>query len=99
MHPRAAEELVLVIDGVGTLWQDGETYPLSFGDVIGWVAGSGTTHTIMNNTNAPGQGPEKDLVLLVWGERAMAVKDECYYPFNPENAKKYEAQQGWWKGV
>ncbi|KAG9082458.1 hypothetical protein FRC07_014196, partial [Ceratobasidium sp. 392] len=51
-----------------------------------WKAGTGITHTIINDTKrVPGEttGDEEDLILLVAGENKLE-EDKIFYPFNPE---------------
>jgi uncharacterized cupin superfamily protein len=70
------EEFVYVIEGAPDVWIDGYLHRLSPGDGVGFPAGTGITHTVLNNTNS--------LVrLLVVGE---ASKDDTkiVYPLNPE---------------
>jgi uncharacterized cupin superfamily protein len=85
-HAHSAEdELVFCLQGRGVVWQNGWTYPFVPGDVAGWKAGTGITHTIFNDTKqVPGEeGEEEDLILLVVGEHKPG-EDKLFYPFNPE---------------
>ncbi|KAG8709938.1 hypothetical protein FRC08_017854 [Ceratobasidium sp. 394] len=87
-HAHSAEdELVFCLQGRGVVWQNGWTYPFAPGDVAGWKAGTGITHTIINDTKrVPGEAPdeeEEDLILLVVGENKPG-EDRLFYPFNPE---------------
>ncbi|KAG8741045.1 hypothetical protein FRC10_003429 [Ceratobasidium sp. 414] len=87
-HAHSAEdELVFCLQGRGIVWQNGWTYPFVPGDVAGWKAGTGTTHTIINDTKrVPGETAdeeEEDLILLVVGENKPG-EDRLFYPFNPE---------------
>ncbi|CAE6462963.1 unnamed protein product [Rhizoctonia solani] len=80
------DELVFCLQGRGTIWQNGWIYPFEPGDVVGWKAGTGITHCILNDTKqVPGQldEGEEDLILLVVGENKPG-EDELYYPHNPE---------------
>ncbi|KAG8706119.1 hypothetical protein FRC08_001265 [Ceratobasidium sp. 394] len=87
-HAHSAEdELVFCLQGRGVVWQNGWTYPFAPGDVAGWKAGTGITHTIINDTKrVPGEArgeEEEDLILLVVGENKPG-EDRLFYPFNPE---------------
>ncbi|KAG9121190.1 hypothetical protein FRC07_002959 [Ceratobasidium sp. 392] len=87
-HAHSAEdELVFCLQGRGIVWQNGWTYPFAPGDVAGWKAGTGITHTIINDTKrVPGEAADKeeeDLILLVVGENKPG-EDRLFYPFNPE---------------
>ncbi|KAJ1311792.1 hypothetical protein OPQ81_010257 [Rhizoctonia solani] len=80
------DELVFCLQGRGTIWQNGWIYPFEPGDVVGWKAGTGVTHCIINDTKPiPGQlnQEEESLILLVVGENKPG-EDELYYPHNPE---------------
>ncbi|CAE6480839.1 unnamed protein product [Rhizoctonia solani] len=94
MSPHAhskEDELVFCLQGRGTIWQNGWIYPFEPGDVVGWKAGTGITHCVINDTKQiPGQlnKEEEDLILLVVGENKPG-EDELYYPHNPE---RYEVQ-------
>lgn len=74
------------MQGRGLVWQNGWTYPFVPGDVAGWKAGTGVTHTIINDTKrVPGEtdGEEEDLILIVVGEHKPG-QDRLYYPYDPE---------------
>ncbi|QRW04787.1 cupin domain-containing protein [Ceratobasidium sp. AG-Ba] len=83
----AEDELVFCLQGRGIVWQNGWTYPFVPGDVAAWKAGTGITHTIINDTkHLPGETTgeeEEDLILLVVGED-KPDDDKMFYPFNPE---------------
>lgn len=70
------EEFVYVIQGNPDAWIDGEIYPLGPGDGVGFVPGTGISHTFINNT-------QSDVQLLVVGDTTRA-DNLCYYPLNPE---------------
>ena len=73
----AEEEFVYVIEGHPDVWIDGRLHRLEPGDAVGFPAGTGICHTVINNT-------ETEVRLLVVGERP---KDEnrIRYPRNPEH--------------
>lgn len=73
---RDEDEFVYVVAGEVDAWNDGHVAPMGEGDFIGWEAGTGVTHVIMNNSGA-------DALLLVGGE-ASRVKNQYWYPFHPE---------------
>jgi uncharacterized cupin superfamily protein len=81
----AEEEFVYVIEGTPDVWLDGVLHRLRPGDSVGFPAGTGLTHTFLNNT-------DQDVRLLVVGE---ANKDEnrIYYARNPEQREK---RSDWW---
>ncbi len=70
------EEFVLVLQGQIDLWLNGFIYPLKEGHAVGFPAGTGISHTFINNS-------DQDVQLIVAGEK---TKDEnlCYFPINLE---------------
>lgn len=61
------EELVFVIEGTPDAWIDGELTRLGPGDAVGFPAGTGIAHTILNDT-------AEDVRLLVVGERIPGAR-------------------------
>jgi uncharacterized cupin superfamily protein len=74
------EEFVYVAGGAVDCWLDGHVFPMEEGDFVGWRAGTGLTHVIMNNS-------KKDALLVVGGE-ASRSRARCWYPFHPHRAKE-----------
>lgn len=72
---RDEEELVFVLEGRPDVWIDGETFRLTEGDAVGFPAGTGITHTFINDT-------EIDVRLVVVGERKE--HGAVFYPLHPE---------------
>jgi uncharacterized cupin superfamily protein len=70
------EEFVYVIEGTPDLWLDGRLHRLKPGDGIGFQAGTGISHSFLNNT-------ESEVRLLVVGE-AHKAENRIFYPLNPE---------------
>lgn len=70
------EEFVFVIEGEPDLWLDGHVRRLKPGDGCSFPAGTGITHTFLNNTAA-------DVRLLVVGE-ASRRRSRWYYPLHPK---------------
>ncbi len=60
---RDEEEFVYVVSGKVDAWNDGHITPMGEGDFIGWEAGTGITHVIINNS-------DEDAILIVGGEAA-----------------------------
>ncbi len=52
---RDEDEMVFVLSGAPTLWQDGRTYPLRPGLAVVWPAGTGVAHSILNDGPAPAE--------------------------------------------
>jgi uncharacterized cupin superfamily protein len=76
---RDEEEFVYVVSGDVDCWIDGHIHPMSAGDFVGFAAGTGITHTILNNSDA-------DAVLLVGGE-ANRMRNQFWYPYQPSQNK------------
>ncbi len=71
---RDEEEFVYVVSGSVDAWNDGYITKMDAGDFIGWEAGTGITHVIMNNS-------DEDAVLIVGGE-AGRRNNQFWYPFH-----------------
>lgn len=72
---RDEEEFVYVVSGKVDAWNDGYITPMSDGDFVGWEAGTGITHVILNNSS-------EDALLIVGGESSR-VRNQFWYPFHP----------------
>jgi len=70
----AEEEFVYVIEGHPDVWIDGALHRLGPGDAVGFPAGTGICHTVLNNTAA-------EVRLLVVGERSKP-ENKVHYPLN-----------------
>jgi len=81
------EEFVYVIEGTPDLWLDGHLRRLRPGDGVGFPAGTGISHTIINNS-------EKDARLIVVGE-ASRHRSRIHYPLHP--ARNAEIGARHWK--
>jgi len=79
------EEFVYVIDGNPDAWIDGHLHRLAPGDGVGFPAGTGISHTFINNT-------DRQVRLLVVGE-ATRPDSRVYYPLNPEQSYRPD----WWE--
>lgn len=77
---RDEEEFVYVVAGVVDCWLDGHIHPMQSGDFVGWEAGTGITHVIINNGDA-------DALLLV-GSEAARSRNQFWYPFHPHRDKE-----------
>ncbi|HEX4925056.1 MAG TPA: GNAT family N-acetyltransferase [Bdellovibrionales bacterium] len=78
-HPHAEsheEEFVYVVSGRPHAWLDGWLHELRPGHALGFPAGTGIAHTILNNTT-------NDVRLIVAGERTKP-ENRCAFPLNPE---------------
>jgi uncharacterized cupin superfamily protein len=84
------EEFVYVLEGNVDAWIDGEIYPMKTGDLAAFPAGTGISHTFLNNG-------ERDALLLVGGE-ASKRGSKIYYPLNPERRADL-AWSLWWDDV
>lgn len=68
------EEFVYVLEGTPDAWIDGHLHRLEPGDGVGFPAGTGITHTFLNNTAEP-------VRLLVVGE-ATKPTNRVFYPLH-----------------
>jgi uncharacterized cupin superfamily protein len=86
-HAESAEdEFVYVIEGTPDFWRDGHLHRLAPGDAVGLPAGTGVSHTFLNNT-------ESDVRLLVAGDRNIPDA-RILYPVNPD---RKALRQDWWE--
>lgn len=76
---RDEDEFVYVVSGQVEAWTDGHVAPMDEGDFIGWEAGTGITHVILNNGGM-------DAVLLIGGE-ASKTRNQYWYPYHPSRNK------------
>jgi uncharacterized cupin superfamily protein len=76
---RDEDEFVYVLSGKVDCWIDGHIHPMGDGDFVGFVAGTGITHTIINNSDA-------DVLLLV-GSEANRMRNQFWYPYQPSQNK------------
>jgi uncharacterized cupin superfamily protein/catechol 2,3-dioxygenase-like lactoylglutathione lyase family enzyme len=85
-HAESAEqEFVYVIEGYPDVWLDGVLHPLVPGDAVGFPAGTGQSHSFLNNS-------DRDVRLLVVGEPGKP-ENRILYPVNPEQRARRE---DWW---
>ncbi|HWA89167.1 MAG TPA: cupin domain-containing protein [Rhizomicrobium sp.] len=76
---RDEDEFAYVVSGRVEAWTDGHIAPMREGDFIGWEAGTGVTHVILNNSDA-------DALLLIGGEASKA-RNQYWYPYHPSRNK------------
>jgi len=72
---RDEEEFIYVVEGKLDCWTNGYTHPISDGDFVGWTAGTGITHGIINNS--------KDDAIILAGGEANRQKNQFFYPYHP----------------
>lgn len=82
----AEEEFVYVIEGKPDAWINGDLHRLNPSDAVGFPAGTGISHTFINNTDA-------DVRLLVVGE-VSKTENKIYYPLNP--SRREQCEGSWW---
>lgn len=73
----AEEEFVFVLEGTPDVWIDGTLHRLAPGDSVGFPAGTGISHSFLNNTPA-------EVRLLVIGE-ATKAENRIHYPMNQDH--------------
>ncbi len=81
------EEMIYVISGTPFARLDGVEHRLGPGDVVVFVPGTGLSHTIVNDTEAP-------VELLSMGERHP--DNQWRYPENPER-RAFTPEGRWWE--
>lgn len=81
------EEFVLVLSGEVDAWIDGTLHRVRAGDLVAFPAGTGITHTFIND--GPGEA-----TLLVGGEAAKA-SNRIIYPLHPGRRPQLKAGE-WW---
>lgn len=79
------EEFIFVLEGTPDAWIDGRLHRLSPGDAVGFPAGTGISHTFLNNTR-------EEVRLLVVGEPSKS-ENKVYYPLHPEHQRS--RSDGW----
>jgi uncharacterized cupin superfamily protein len=82
----AEEEFVYVIEGEPDVWLDGVLHRLRPGDGVGFPAGTGMTHSFLNNTDA-------EVRLLVVGEKSKS-ENRIFYP---RNMDRKPLHADWWE--
>ena len=76
-HAESAEdEFAFVIAGTPDVWLEGHLHRLSPGDAVGFRAGTGLSHTFVNNSDS-------EVRLIVAGDRPRP-ENRVHYPLNPE---------------
>jgi uncharacterized cupin superfamily protein len=100
----ASDEVVYCLSGRGLIWQNGHSYPFNAGDFVGWKAGTGISHNVINDTNNGDEGEEEgggeDLILLVAGEGEsrmddLDLVDKLWYPLNPKRMEDLPEEHRW----
>ena len=85
-HAESAEdEFVYVIAGTPDVWIDGHLHRLQPGDAVGFPAGTGVSHTFLNNTDG-------EVRLIVAGDRPRP-ENRILYPLNPD---RRALRDDWW---
>ncbi len=84
------EEFVYVLEGAVDAWIDGELHPMGPGDLAAFPAGTGISHTFLNNS-------EQEALLLVGGESAKC-DSRIFYPLNPGRRADMSWAE-WWEDV
>ncbi len=82
------EEFVYVLEGAPDVWIDGNLHRLKKDEGVVFSAGTGISHTFINNT-------DQNVRLLVVGERIAGSR--VFYPMNP--SRKALIGKKWWDGV
>lgn len=86
---RNKEEFVFVLQGAAEVWLHGHLLKLKKGDGVAFPAGTGLSHTIVNNES-------KDCELIVIGESGLE-NDQIYYPLHPQRNQDCRAHNWLWE--
>ena len=81
------EEFVFVLSGNIDAWIDGELHAMTTGDLAAFPAGTGISHTFLNNS-------DEDVLLLVGGQ-ANDINNQIFYPMHPGRQKDMPWSH-WW---
>jgi uncharacterized cupin superfamily protein len=82
------EEFIFILEGTPQVWVDGEVYDLKPGDCVGFPAGTGHAHTLLNNTDKPVRA-------LVMGE-CHVPSDKIFYPKHPARNSEMKEKGSFW---
>ncbi len=82
------EEFVYVVEGTPDVWIDGHLHRLRPGDGVGFLAGTGIAHTVINNSDS-------DVRLIVVGDTNRADNRVTY----PIDAWQKPYRTDWWEGA
>ena len=86
-HAESAEdEFVYVIDGTPDVWIDGHLHRLGPGDAVGFRAGTGVSHSFLNNSDA--------VVRLIVAGDMPRPENRVLYPVNPD---RRPLRDDWWE--
>ncbi|MBI3073565.1 MAG: cupin domain-containing protein [Deltaproteobacteria bacterium] len=84
------EEFVYVLQGEVDAWIDGELHRMEVGDLAAFPAGTGISHTFLNNSGA-------EALLLVGGESGKC-DSRIFYPLHPSREQDLPWSR-WWRDV
>ncbi len=84
------EEMIIILEGNPEVWIDGVVHALAPGDVVGFPAGTGIAHCIINNS-------DRDAKMIVVGEIDPPV-DRLFYPKHPHREAELRAKALFWEG-
>jgi uncharacterized cupin superfamily protein len=81
------EEFVYVLSGEVDAWVDGRIHRMRAGDFAAFAAGTGISHTFINNS-------QEEVLLLVGGERSKPG-NRIFYPHHPHRQNELKPGE-WW---
>jgi uncharacterized cupin superfamily protein len=79
------DEFVFVLEGTPDAWIDGHLHPLRAGDSVAFPAGTGISHTLINNSDSGAR-------MMVIGQRGVPG-NRIWYPHNPDLKP---LRHNWW---
>lgn len=84
------EEFIFILEGHPQVWVDGRVYNLAPGDCVGFPAGTGHAHSLLNNSDKPVRA-------LVMGE-CDVPSDKIFYPMHPKRDSEMKEKGHFWDG-
>lgn len=83
------EEFIFILEGHPDMWLDGNLYPLSPGDCVALIPGTGHAHTIINNS-------KNEVRAIVIGDSGHP-DDKIFYPLHPKRNEDCKRENFFWE--
>ena len=82
------EEFIYILEGTPQIWIDGRVYDLCAGDCVGLPAGTGHSHSLLNNSN-------QEVRAIVVGEVDVPT-DQIFYPLHTSRNEEMKEEGHYW---